>query len=35
MKQNTVHSPMVYYVYTLLYNAEKQVFHYIKFYYNL
>jgi hypothetical protein len=35
LKQNTAHSSMVYYVHALLYNAAKQVFHYIKSYYNL
>jgi hypothetical protein len=29
-KQKTVHSSMAYYTYVLLYNAAKQMFHYMK-----
>jgi hypothetical protein len=35
LKQKTLHSSMAYYVHVLLYNAGKQMFHYIKSYYNL
>jgi hypothetical protein len=35
LKQKAVHSSVAYYVHILLYHAAKQMFHYIKSYYNL